>query len=143
MKYLLEFTREVVTHDGYSVEVDVDSPAAARELAERMAGEMDHNCPDEAAETGPVECDLWTVKGVTAVTTGPATGGGLPMPANDTASGEPSSTLTLPKDVWEGLLRAAQIGAPVLGVDDRAAVAGFTALKLHVHLEDVKVAAAG
>lgn len=135
MKYLLEFEREVTTRDGYSIEVEVADGAEAAALAERMTGEMDRCCPDEAQDVGPVDCGDWevvSIKPVSEVRTKIAPANIIPVPANDTIESDRRETLLLPSDIWEGLLRAAEAGCKTLGTDDRAAIAGLAALKLHV-----------
>lgn len=140
MKYLLEFERDVVTRDGYSIEVDVANQIEAKALAERMATEMDSACPDEACEVGPVECDSWEVTGVKLANGGSTIAASTPpMPANDTLKTDACNTLTLPAEVWEGLLRAAETGYVSLGMEDRDAIAGVAALRLHVATAETRI----
>lgn len=131
MKFQLEFTRDVTTRDAYSVEVEAANAAEARTIAERMAAEMDHGCPDDVTETGPVDCESWTVAKVRPAPAESAETLAIPVPANDTVESEARDTLTMPTEVWEGLLRAAEAGAATLGMD-RDAIAGITMLRVHV-----------
>lgn len=131
MKYRLEFTRDVTTRDAYSIDVEAADAAEATRLAERMAAEMDHCCPDDVTETGPADCDSWMVARVRPVTMAIADDPAVPVRANDAAGDEARDALAMPAAVWDGLLRAAEAGIASLGTD-RDAIAGIAVLRAHL-----------
>lgn len=67
-KFKLEMHREVTTRDSYEIEIEAENLESAQTQAEEMAGEMNHDCPDDVQPTGYFVCHDWTVDSVSEKT---------------------------------------------------------------------------
>jgi len=65
-KFTLEMTREVVTIDRYTIDIEAESREDAEARAEEMACEMNGDCPDGVEQTNEMKCRSWGLRSLTS-----------------------------------------------------------------------------